>query len=283
MGIVASLALIWGSSFMLMERGLVAFAPLQVAGLRMTLAGLTLLPFAWRAFRRVERKRWPWILLVGVVGNALPAFLFPLAETVITPATAGILNTLSPVFALLLGVLLFGFHFSRTKVLGMMISFVGALVLVLAGASEINMGTHLLYSGWVVLAALGYGLSVNLIKKHLQEVSALDISTLALLSMAIPYGWYLASSDIGTVLQVHPQGWASLGFVAVLAAVGTALALILFNRLVQLTDPMVSASVTYLIPIVAVGWDLLAGYPVYPGQVVGMAVILSGVWLVNKG
>jgi drug/metabolite transporter (DMT)-like permease len=281
-GILVSLALIWGSSFILMDRGLVAFSPLQVAGLRMTIAGLTLLPFARQALRRVDRKAWPWIVLVGIVGNALPAFLFPLAETVITPATAGILNTLSPVFALLLGVLLFGFRFSRLKVTGVMISFVGALVLVLSGAKEINLSTHLQYSGLVVLATLGYGLSVNIIKKRLQDVFALDISTLALLAMALPYGLYLAFSDVGTILQVHPYAWASLGFIAVLGAIGTAFALILFNRLVQLTDPMVSASVTYLIPVVALGWDLLAGNPVYGGQVLGMVVILSGVWLVNK-
>lgn len=268
---------------MLMERGLVAFSPIQVAALRIALAGLTLLPFAWRAFRRVDRKTWPWILLVGLVGNALPAFLFPLAETVITPATAGTLNTLSPVFALLLGVLLFGFRFSRTKIVGVLISFAGALLLVLSGAQEIDLGTHLLYSGLVVLATLCYGLSVNLIKKRLQEVSALDISALALLAVALPYSLYLTYSEVGTVLMVHPHGWVSLGYIVVLASIGTALALILFNRLVQLTDPMVSASVTYLIPIVAVVWDLLAGHPVYGGQLLGMAVILSGVWLVNKG
>ncbi len=283
-GLVLSLALVWGSSFMLMERGLLAFSPLQVAALRIVIAGLVLLPFLLTSLRKVKKEAWPYILLVGLIGNAIPAFLFPLAETVITPGSAGILNTLSPVFALVVGVLLFGFQFSSRKVWGILISFAGALILVLAGAQEIDLLTHLAYSGLVVLATLGYGFSVNLIKKYLQEVSALHISTLALLAMAMPYGLYLLfGTDVGQILTEHPQGWSSLGYIAILAALGTSIALILFNRLVQLTDPVISASVTYLIPMVAVGWDLVAGISLFPGQWLGMGIVLLGVWLVNKG
>lgn len=282
LGILLGLALIWGSSFILIDRGLVAFSPIQIAALRMTIAGITLLPFAWQALRQVDRRAWPYIVLIGIVGNAVPAFLFPLAETVITPATAGILNTLSPVFALVLGLLFFGFRFSRYKIAGVLISFGGALLLVLSGAKEIDLTRRLSYSALIVLATVGYGLSVNLIKKYLQDIPALHISTLALLSMALPYGLYLTTSNVGTLLATHPHAWASLGYIAILAAIGTSLALILFNRLVQLTDTMVSASVTYLIPIVAVGWDLLAGHPVYMGQLTGMIIILAGVWLVNQ-
>lgn len=282
--LVVALALVWGSSFMLMERGLVAFSPLQVAALRIVIAGLVLLPFLMTSLRKVKKEAWPYILLVGLIGNGIPAFLFPLAETVITPGSAGILNTLSPVFALVVGVLLFGFQFSSRKVWGTLISFAGALILVLAGAQEIDLMTHLAYSGLVVLATLGYGFSVNLIKKYLQDVSALHISTLALLAMAMPYGLYLLlGTDIGQILAQDPQGWSALGYIAILAALGTAVALILFNRLVQLTDPVISASVTYLIPMVAVGWDLVAGISLFPGQWVGMGIVLLGVWLVNKG
>jgi drug/metabolite transporter (DMT)-like permease len=280
--ILLLLALVWGSSFILIKKALVAFDPFEVGGLRMVIAGAALLPFALRSFRNVRKEEWKYILLVGLLGNGIPAVLFPLAETVINSATAGILNVLTPLFTLLIGIFFFSLTFSRRKLLGVILGFAGTAVLILLGGQEISIGKNILYSLLVVLAALLYGTSVNIIKKHLQDTNTVVITALALISVAIPYGIFLLLHGTPQTLFLADGAWLALGYIAILGVFGTSLALILFNRLVQVTDPVISSSVTYLIPVVAVAWGLADGESLGWAEVGGMAIILLGVWLVNK-
>ncbi|RMG55386.1 MAG: EamA family transporter [Bacteroidetes bacterium] len=281
-GLFLFLALVWGSSFILMKRGLEVFTPLQVAALRLVIAGGVLFPLVWNKARRLSRREWTAALTVGLVGNAIPAFLFPLAETQINSATAGILNALSPLFVLVLGLSFFGARFSGRQTLGVLIGFAGALVLVLGGQGPISTGGRVGYALLVVLATVGYGLSTNLMKRYLNETPALLASGFALFGASLPYLLYLIFfSGLGKTMA-QPGAWMSLSYIAILGAVGTAAALIVFYRLVQLTDPIFSSSVTYLIPLVALGWGLLDGERLEPLQFVGMAVILAGVYLANR-
>lgn len=281
-GLFVFLALVWGSSFILMKRGLEVFTPLQVAALRLVIAGGILFPLVWDKARQLSRREWQVVLTVGFIGNAIPAFLFPLAETQINSATAGILNALSPLFVLVLGLAFFGARFSGRQTLGVLIGFAGALVLVLGGAGPISLGGRVGYTLLVVLATAGYGLSTNLMKRYLNHTPALLASGFALLGASLPYLVYLVFfSGVGKVMQT-PGAWTGLGYIAILGAVGTASALIAFYRLVQLTDPIFSSSVTYLIPLVALGWGMLDGERLEPLQYLGMGVILVGVYLANR-
>lgn len=283
------LALIWGSSFILMKKGLMAFSPLEVGSIRITVAALCFLPFVIRDFAKISRKNGIMMALLGFVGNGIPAFLFPLAETKINSATAGMLNSLTPMFALLLGVLAFDVAFSWKKTAGIVIGFCGALLLMLssergnAHETQESLGVIVYYSSFIVLGTLLYGLNVNLMKKYLNEVHPLQVTTFSLFAIGIPYGIYLLFfSQIPEKIATHPEGLSSLMFISILGIGSTAISNVLFYRLVQWTDAVVSSSVTYLMPIVALGWGIYFHENINLWQVLGMCIILGGVYLVNK-
>ena len=220
-GIYLLLALVWGSSFILIMRGLDAFTPMQIAALRMIIAGLSLLPFVVGKMRKVKREEWKYIILMGITGNAVPAFLFPLAETKINSATAGILNVLSPIWVLVLGTLFFAFSFSRRQFLGILLGFAGVVSLILLGNEELAFFENVAYSLLPVLAAMGYAVSTIIMKKYLNQTPSRIASGFALLIVSIPYLIYLIGfSDILGVLQTHPKAWASLGYISILAVFG---------------------------------------------------------------
>ena len=282
-GIYLLLALVWGSSFILIMRGLDAFTPMQIAAFRMIIAGLSLLPFVLGKAHKVKREEWKYIILMGLSGNAIPAFLFPLAETKINSATAGILNVLSPIWVLVLGTLFFSFTFSRRQFMGIFLGFVGVASLILLGNEELAFNENVAYSMLPVLAAMGYGLSTIIMKKYLNQTPSRLASGFGLLIVSIPYVIYLIGfSDIITVFETQPKAWASLGYVSILAVFGTGIATVLFYRLVQMTNPIFSSSVTYVIPLVALAWGLLDGEQIGPWQILSMFVILGGVYLVNE-
>jgi drug/metabolite transporter (DMT)-like permease len=182
-----------------------------------------------------------------------------------------------------IGQVFYGFRFSKQQNWGVLIGFVGAVIIVLGGGGKLDLFDQITYSLAVVLATVGYGLSTVTIKKYLNQTPPILSTGLAFLMMAIPYGLYLLFfGQIDVVFAESPRAWASLGYVAILGAVGTALAVYLYYRLIQMTDPIVASSVTYLVPIVALAWGLLAGESISWGQVLGMGVVLVGVYLANR-
>ncbi len=281
-GLLLILSLIWGSSFILIKRGLDAFNPFDLGALRMLIAGICLLPFAVKYYTKVATKSWKYILLVGLIGNGIPAFLFPYAETVISSASAGILNTLTPIFVLIIGISFFNFPFSARKLIGILLGLLGSILLIVLGQGKVNITEHALYSLLIIVACVGYAVSSNVIKKHLNDTNPIAISTFSILSMAIPYCFYLGYNSLHQDLMAHPLAWLSLGYISLLSVFGTVAALMLFYRLLQLTDPLFTSSVTYLIPIVAIAWGLLDGEFISPLQLIGMGVIFMGVYLVNR-
>lgn len=282
--ILIFLALVWGSSFILIKRGLLAFTPSQVGGLRLTVAGLVAIPLVWGKARQVPSKAWIWIIVVGIVGNAIPAVLFPFAETKLNSATVGVLNSMSPVFVLIFGFLFFQFRFSVLQVIGVAMGFGGVLMLILLGDQKISLEDNLIYAGAAILATVGYGLTTNVMKRYLNEVPATIAPTFALLFMGIPFAIYLIiDGNLAEAFATHgQQAWISLGYITILGALGTALALVLFYRLIQISDPIIAASVTYLIPIVALFWGWVDGESLTSLQYAGISIILGGVWLVNR-
>ncbi|MEM6764588.1 MAG: DMT family transporter [Bacteroidota bacterium] len=278
------LALVWGSSFILIKKGLVAFPPFQIGALRMVLSSLTLLPWLFgfqKELKMISRKQWIALLAVGWIGNGIPSFLFPIAETGLNSATAGILNVLTPIFVWLLGVSFFGLIFSWKQLSGVIIGLVGAVILILGGGTDIQLSNQLYYALLVIFATFCYGLSSNIIKKYLSSLNPILVTALVLTAAAIPFSFYLVRSNFWTVLQTQEYALSSLGYIFILAVIGTALAMVIFNKLISFKDQVFSSSVTYLIPIVAVFWGLLDGEKVLLPQVMGMAVILAGVYLVN--
>ena len=277
--LIILLATIWGSSFILMKKGLIVYTPYQVGAIRMFVSMLFLLPFLVGHFKKVEKSRWKYLLLAGLCGNGIPAVLFPLAETKISSALAGMINSTVPIFTLILGVLFFKMKSDKTKLTGIFLGLLGAILFV-GGGGTLESGNSN-YSFFIVIACICYGISVNTIRNYLLGIDAIRNTGFALLFAGIPLGIYLFSTDFIARTMSSPDAIFSLGCVIVLGLFGTAISTILFNKLIRLTDSLTASSVTYLIPVVALLWGLLDGEKPLLIHYVGFVLIIGGVYLVT--
>ena len=280
--ILIALALIWGSSFILMKRGLEVYSSDEVAALRIFIAFLFLSPLIFKHVKMPLLKHWRGFVGMGVLGNLIPAFLFTKAETGISSSFAGILNSLTPLFTMVLGVMLFKAKTAWINAIGIFIGFFGAIGLLMVGKS-VDMNNNLLFGFYVVLATFCYGFSVNIIKKYLNEVNSITATVWAMMFIGPVAGAYLFGfTDFSTRLSGDPMALNSLGYVCILAILGTALSVIIFNVLIRNTNALFASSVTYLIPIVAIGWGLFDDEVILPWHFMWIIIILLGVYLVNK-
>lgn len=274
------LALIWGSSFLLIKKGLLGFAPDQLAAIRIASAGFVLLPFILKRFKTVQRHHWLKLICVGLVGSFIPAFLFAFAQTELPSGVTGVLNTFTPLATLIIGVALFRQSALLQQWLGVIIGLVGTLLLVTASANgdfEFNR-----YGLLIIVATICYGLNLNLIKHHIPDLGALTITGVSLFLVAPAALLYLLIATPFASQVNDPTVWFPLGAILLLGIVGTAMALVIFNTVVKLTDTTFTSSVTYLIPIVALILGILDGEPFFLQQGIGLAAILTGVWIANK-
>jgi drug/metabolite transporter (DMT)-like permease len=274
------LAIIWGSSFILMKRGLEVFDFMQVATLRIFIAFLSLIPFLPKAFKNVKRKHYLPIIIMALLGNGIPAFLFTKAQTQLDSSLVGILNAIVPLFTLILGVYFFKSKPTKTNIVGIVLGLFGAVLLTvnsLSGGVEVNF-----YVWLVVLATVFYAISINVIKKYLSDLNASSITALAFLIIGPLSSVYLFSTDFTAVLMSNENGMMALVYIALLSVLGTSMAVIIFNKLISRSSAIFASSVTYLIPIVAILWGVFDGEIITPYHLFGMLIILSGVYLVNK-
>lgn len=279
--ILIALALTWGSSFILMKRGMEVFSSDQVAAMRIFIAFLFLSPLVFWHVKTSLLKHWKGYLGMGLIGNLIPAFLFTKAETGISSSLTGALNSLTPMFTLLVGVILYRQKTGFVNVLGIIIGFIGATGLTMVGKKS-GMNDELLYIFYVVMATVCYALSVNIIKQYLSGVDSLTATVWALLFIGPVAGGYLFTTDFVEKLTNAPGAWQSLGYTSILAIFGTALSVIVFNTLIKNTSTLFASSVTYLIPIVAMLWGIFDNEAVSGWHFAWIGLILLGVYLVNK-
>jgi drug/metabolite transporter (DMT)-like permease len=221
-----------------------------------------------------------WLLLVGLFGNGVPAYLFTRAQIGLSSSLTGMLNSLTPLFTLLLSVLVFQAKTKTINIIGIIIGFLGACGLIFFNGSGDYSG-NIGYALYVVLATFMYAISVNVIKKHLQELDSAVIATCAFSFIGPLAGIYLFSGDFVAVVKSNPKSWVALGYISILAVIGSALSVIIFNRLIKLSNALFASSVTYLIPVVAIFWGALDGEQILFMHVAWICVILIGVYLVN--
>jgi drug/metabolite transporter (DMT)-like permease len=265
-----------------MKRGMDVYSSDEVAALRILIAFLFLSPLIFKHVKKDLLKHWKAFIGMGVLGNLIPAFLFTKAETGISSSLTGMLNSLTPLFTLLFGVILYKTKTRSINAIGIMIGFIGAIGLLTVGKTE-DMDNNLLFGFYVVLATVCYALSVNIIKKSLGEVNSVTATVWAMMFIGPLAGIYLFGfTDFSDKWAVHPLAVQSLGYVSILAIFGTALSVIIFNVLIRNTNALFASSVTYLIPVVAMGWGMFDGENVQMLHFVWIALILLGVYLVNK-
>lgn len=274
------LSLIWGSSFILIKRGLVGLNPFQLGALRIIFACLFMLAVGIKSLSTIPKTKWKYVAITSIFGNGLPVFLFAYAQTGIKSSVSGILNSLTPLYTLLIGVLIFGLSFVRSQVFGVLLGLTGCIFLVFFGKSAAG-ETHYFYAFLVVIATICYATNVNLIKRYLSEVSPLAITTGNFLTLLLPALVILFSNGF-IEIATKPEVVHSTLFIILLGVVGTGIANILYYQLIQITSPLFASSVTYFIPVVAMSWGILDGETLNLMQIIGAGIILSGVYLASK-
>lgn len=274
------LAFIWGSSFILMKEGLVALTAYQVASLRIISSALVLLPIASRAFRQIPRNKIMIVFLSGLLGSLLPAYLFCIAEQELDSALAGTLNSLTPIFALIIGALFFQNRTSFIKIAGILIAFIGSVLLYLF--QPVLSPNNALYVLYIVAATIMYGFNVNMVQRHLKDIPSVNAVAVALTSNAIPALIVLYFTGYFGMDLTSPDVLASTGYSFILGIFGTALASILFYILIKKAGAVFSSMVTYAIPLVANFWGTMYGEKVGAIQLICLLIILTGVFIANK-
>lgn len=280
--ILIILALVWGSSFILIKRGLTIFDAGEVGAIRILAACLFLVPLSVPKLRKLSKRHIQLLFLIGLVGSFIPAFLFALGQTRLDSGITGVLNALTPIFTLLIGGVFFQQKFSKANYIGIVLAFVGTAILLAAG-SDGKLGTINFYAFFVVLATICYGTNLNVIKNYLADLNPVVITSVSILLVGPFAGIYLlTATDFEQKLATVDGAFEALGYISLLGILGTSLALILFNKLVQITTPIFSSTVTYLIPIVALAWGIWDGEQLVTGQLIGIATILAGVFITNR-
>lgn len=276
-----STSMIWGSSFLWIKRGLFVYSAPQVGFIRIGFAFLVLAPVALSAIRGISRKQAGYFLIAGISGNLLPAILFALAETGLSSGITGVLNALTPLFTLLMGVIIFKLRLHLRQLSGISVGLAGSIVLSFTAATGVFGGFNV-YVLFVLLATLLYGFNINWIKQKLGDVPPLQLTALALFSVGPIALAFLFGTDFISRLSNTPGAWTALGYLAVLGIVNTAFALILYFKLLRLSDAITASSVTYIIPVFALFFGFMDGEPIYLAHLFGLTLILGGVYLVKR-
>lgn len=265
-----------------MKLGLRSFNGVEVALLRISLATCFITIVGWRSYRLLKWKDLPAILLVGYFGNGIPYVLFAWALMKVDSSIIGITNSLTPLFTLLVGVLLYKNRMRPLQIIGVLLGLLGAIYLINPG-NNAALGDNWMYALLGILASFMYSIGINTISAKLQHLDSISITTFALSIVGIPAAiGLLLFTDFLQIMQTDELAWQSVGYISILGLMGTGLAIVLFNYLIKNASPLFAVSITYLVPIVAIGWGALDNEPITANHAVGIVSILIGVFLINK-
>jgi drug/metabolite transporter (DMT)-like permease len=279
--ILIFLSLVWGCSFILIKKALISFDPVQVACLRLGISSLAFTPLVIQYRKEIPWNQWVKFLAIGLTGSGIPAFLFSFAQTQLSSSVAGLLNSLTPIWTLVLGILIFRLKFTKIQLAGVIIGFLGASALILLGNKSV-LGGNPMYGLLIILATICYASSVNMVQAFFTGTKPIIISSMSFFLIGPPAWLYLLFSDFTEVISSDPTTLYSLGAVVLLSLFGTVMASILFYYMVQRTSAVFGSTVTYLMPIVALFWGILDGEVISFLHFMGMATILTGVYITKK-
>jgi drug/metabolite transporter (DMT)-like permease len=275
------LSLIWGSSFILIKKSLEHFTPYQVGALRVLISGVLLSPIAILNRSKFPIKSIKWLMIAAFAGNFIPMFLFPIAETKVSSSIAGIMNSMMPIFTIIVGVAFWKTKTTLRQIIGILISFLGVSILLLSGNNNAEM--PIFYVGLLLFAAFLYAVSVTTVGAKLTHIPAKIMSSFVFFYiLALPSFIALIFSDFFSTFSFSEGNLIGLGYVATLSIFGTGLAMILQYRLMSVSNPLFASTVTLIMPIIAVMWGLLDGETFTIIQLIGAIVILAGLIFLRK-
>jgi drug/metabolite transporter (DMT)-like permease len=273
--LLVSLSLIWGSSFILIKKSLLHFSPYQVGALRVLIAGIILMPVAIKNYKLFPRKQLKWLILAAFTGNFFPMFLFPIAETEVSSSIAGIVNSMMPIFVIIVGSLIWKFQTTRRQMIGVLISFVGVCILAFGGNGENAFKTFPILI--LLTATFCYAVSTTTVKSKLMDISSTVLSAFVFsFVLFLPSLFSLLATGFASTFTLDKENLIGLGFVSLLAVFGTGLAMMMNYRLLKVSSPLFASTVTLLMPIVAIIWGLLDGETLSALQFSGAIVIIGG-------
>ncbi|WP_452221208.1 DMT family transporter [Lacinutrix salivirga] len=275
------ITLTWGSSFMLIKKSLVAFSPFEIGAIRIIGSGLLLAFIGIPAIKKMTKKTLLWVTVVGFFGNFLPMFLFPIAQTQVSSSLAGILDSLVPVFVLVFGFLLFGIKSKLSQIVGALIGFVGAASLIYFSDANTE-GSQFGYAMLIVLAGASYGINAVVIAERTSKVKAVELTAAVYTIWAIPALVILYFTGFIQNFKLTPEVIKPLGYLSFLTLFGTAIAMLLYYKLIQKTSAVFASTASYLLPIVAVIWGIIDGEKFTIWYVFGGLLILLGIYLIRE-
>ncbi|MDR0227767.1 MAG: DMT family transporter [Flavobacteriaceae bacterium] len=276
------LSLIWGSSFILIKRGLDYFSPIQVGALRITFAGLFLLPTSLKNIKLLPKKGFHWLFLTAVVGSFIPMFLFPIAEEHLDSSIAGILNALMSIFVIVLGAIFFKYKAHLGEIIGVLLSFVGVILLLQTQGEATGESGNWFYHLLLIIAAMMYAYSGLLTQKYMGNIPPLVWTAFIELVLLVPALIVLIASGFFQTIFEHPEALKGIGFVFLLALLGSALANIYYYKLIKDTNATFASSVSLLMPLVAFCWGLLDEEQLGIPQILGGILIITGLYFGRK-
>jgi drug/metabolite transporter (DMT)-like permease len=273
-------SVIWGFSYYFIKHSLIAFDPIQVTTIRAVSAGVILVPFVIVAFLKIPRSKYGFVLICAIVGNGLPMYIYPLAQTHISSALTGIINSLTPLCTYFIGILFFRMQNTALKLTGVLLGLAGVSGLIFfRPAAQLN--ADLFYLGVALIAPVLYGLNANLLKKYLMGMPAVPLTALMYFFLMVPAGIMFFYTEVPEQIQTHSSAKSSLIHALLLGVLGTAVAMSLFNILIKRADIMFAASISYLMPVVAVLLGVLDNETLAFYEITGLLLILAGVLMIN--
>ena len=276
-----ALSLIWGSSFILIKKALVGLEASQLGSLRIIFSSIFIFLIAWRNIFTIKKIEWKWITISAFLGSFFPAFLFAFAEKEIDSSVASIINSIVPLNTLILGMIIFKIESTKRQIIGVLVGFFGTYLLISSGL-KLNPDQNYNYAGLVILCSFLYALNVNIIKKYLQHLSALTITVGHFTAIIFPAALVFLFSDFEFSSLEKDEVKTSIFYVFILAMFGTALAKIIFNKLIKISSPVFASSVTYSMLIVSIFWGIVDGEKFSIYQLIATLIIVFGVILTNK-
>ncbi len=275
------LAVIWGASFLFIKRSVQIFDPVQMAMWRMVFATAIYLPVAAAFWSKIDWKRWRSLVAVAFCGSAIPNFLFAVAQRHVDSSLAGVLNSLTPIFTLVLGVAFFQMTFTRNKITGVTLGLAGAVMLIFFNSKSAVTG-NAFFAGLCALATVCYAINANVVNKWLRNMHPAAIASAAF----VLTGWIFVAglwwSEGWQAAWQHTDGMKGLGYIFYLAALGTVGGSILYFWLLQRTSAIFATSVTYLLPVAAIILGAFDGEMVGATDLAGTAIILAGLYIARK-
>lgn len=270
------LSMIWGSSFILIKKSLEHFSPYQVGALRVLIAGIILMPIAISKYKLFPKKHLKWLILAAFTGNFIPMFLFPIAETEVSSSIAGIVNSMMPIFVIIVGALVWKFGTTKRQITGTFISFTGVCLLAFGGDAESG-AFKLIPILLLLLATLCYAVSTTTVKSKLMEISSTVLSAFVFtFVLLLPSVIALTFTGFFSTFSFDKDHLTGLMFVSLLSIFGTGLAMMMNYRLLKVSSPLFASTVTLLMPIVAIIWGIIDGEKLTALQFAGAGVIIAG-------